>query len=114
MTNGNVSGRFPKDLTSLFSLDGEFPALQRFETFTWNTRSSQPRIRRLSWPTMGSLNLQNLETTTSIGLCNSVAFDINWWNEYLYCSSLLWELTMLSVIRYDAEVLRESIEGDRV
>ena len=34
MTDGNVSGRFPKDLTSLFSLDGEFPASQRFETFT--------------------------------------------------------------------------------
>ena len=63
---------------------------------------------------MGSLNLQNLETITSIGLCNSVAFDINWWNEYLYCSSLLWELTMLSVIRSDAEALRGILGGDHV
>jgi len=114
MTDGNVSGRFPKDLTSLFSLDGKFSALQRCETFTENIQSSQPRTQRLSWPTMGSLNLQNLETITSIGLCNSVAFDINWWNEYLYCSSLLWELTMLSVIRSDAEALSESIERDHV
>lgn len=110
MTNGNVSARFPKDLTSLFDLDGEFPALQRFETFTGNTQSSQPKTQKLLWPTMRSLNLQNLETTTSIGLCNSAAFDINWWNEYLYCSSWVWELTILSMIRSDAEVLRESTE----
>ena len=88
MANGTVSTRFPKDLTGLFSLDGEFPAPILIRNVKCH-RESQLRTQMLSWSTMKSLDLQDLETITSIGLCSFVAFDTNWWNEYIYCFALL-------------------------
>ena len=83
MTDGTISRHYPKDLESLFKLDGKLNILKvvltRFLIFYLKLKllmhlclimNSLPRI-------------PIPKTTTSTGLCNFVESNTNWWNEII-------------------------------
>ena len=82
MTDGTISRHYPKDLESLFKLDGKLYIRNSSNTFSeldLKLRLRRPLCLIINCPS----RILILKITTSIGSCNSVESNTNWWNEII-------------------------------
>lgn len=82
MTDGTISRHYPKDLESLFKLDGKFLYLKNstcFLNFDLKLKLRVPLCLIMDCPP----RILILKITTSTGSCNFVESNTNWWNEIL-------------------------------